>query len=239
MLNFFAPNPKHPPRKARVRRGIAYGCAFFLMLFSVNIQPRGAHAQFFNDEYSSDVFEDSELYFEASTEGGIENDSVPGQDITEGNLFVEEIPGSVQSENGTRLLSPEDIRLAAERDNFPANLGWGGGLGLLMGGWFALISRGNNRTSLRALGLGTVLGISLGALMGLRSLILPDAPRPSLGKGSPSQHNTRAPMLQISLQHGMPAHKSLPSTQPARGAHPTTRWQPIAPPLRLQVRFIF
>ncbi len=178
MLHFFSSNPRHRYR-AFATRCTAYACALMLMVFGAGISPSSALAQFFEDEYSSDVFEDSDLYFETSADDS-EDLNVPGKDITEGDRFIEDVPDSLQAEGGV-LLSPQDIRLAAERDNFPANIGWGGGLGLLLGSWFAMIRRGDSRSSLRSLGVGTVLGLSLGTLMGLRSLVLPDAPRPSLG----------------------------------------------------------
>jgi hypothetical protein len=58
---------------------------------------------------------------------------------------------------------------------------------LLLGGWFALIDEGDDRSTQRSIGLGAVLGALLGMTVGLKTVIAPNAPRAASLGSSPSQ----------------------------------------------------
>jgi hypothetical protein len=66
------------------------------------------------------------------------------------------------------------------------NVAWGAGTGLLIGGWFALISEGDNRSTQRSIGLGIVTGILLGVAVGTRAVFNPNTPQPAgVGAAAP------------------------------------------------------
>lgn len=75
------------------------------------------------------------------------------------------------------LLERQDF-FVAERANFVPNILYGVGTGLIIGGWLALLSAKTSRDTLRSIGLGIVLGGVMGSVIGGRSVITPDAPRP-------------------------------------------------------------
>lgn len=130
-------------------------------------------AQFYNDSTSEDdFFENDDLFFgSGEDEFGITRED----DFTEGDQYVDESllgPGTSITPGGRRL----ELRMLGEREMLPLNGAWGAGTGLLIGGWFALISQGNNRETQRSLGMGIVIGAIIGVTVGLKSVISPDSP---------------------------------------------------------------
>lgn len=165
--------------------------SYFLPLFLLFCLVFGAgqaQAQFFDETLEQDELfvEDENQFFEPRFDdigGGVQE-----EDFTEGDKFIDESLISPDqrsiSTDGRRF----QLALSEERDELPLNIAWGAGTGLLIGGWFALISEGDNRETQRSIGMGIVTGILLGALVGTRTVFLPDAPRVSdTGSAAPQQ----------------------------------------------------
>jgi hypothetical protein len=150
--------------------------------------PHPVKAQFFDDDSESDFGADSEDEF---TEGGGEDGGVAPtseSELTEGDTYADESqqPSATGPTTGGRQ---SQLRLGAERDVLPLNAAWGAGTGLLIGGWLALISAGSNRDTLRSIGVGIVLGGAVGVAVGLKSVIVPNAPAAAAAnsQGSPDK----------------------------------------------------
>jgi hypothetical protein len=131
----------------------------------------------------------------------------PGQgeeDFTEGSQYVDEgTPGAAGAAGGALGARQAQARISQERTQFPLNAGWGAATGLLIGGWFALINSGDNRSTLRSIGTGVVLGAALGIALGARTVINPDAPQPappqSLNDSDPT-HPHATPLVSLDTQ---------------------------------------
>ena len=147
----------------------------FLTAAALLLQGLPAQAQFLRDDFERERFIESDEGFVEGDEGF----GVPRQEdeFSEGGRFVEE-DRDITTRRGLTLRSRRSqIQLAEERELLPLNAAWGAGTGLLIGGWFALISNGDNRDTQRSVGVGVVLGTLLGALVGTSTLINPNAPR--------------------------------------------------------------
>lgn len=155
------------------------------LLAFVLLSSAPAQAQFFDETLEQDDLfsKDDDQFFEPR--GDDLGEPSQERDFTEGDKFVDDslVPGEqggVTAEGRRFQLTLQD-----DRSDLPLNIAWGGGTGLLLGGWFALINEGDNRDTQRAIGLGVVLGVIAGALIGTRSVFSPDAARP-VGKIGPS-----------------------------------------------------
>jgi len=96
----------------------------------------------------------------------------------EGDYLDEDVfPEGAEKDFELTLLRQQQL-LLEERINAPFNVAYGGGTGLLLGGWFALLFATTSRDTLRAIGVGIVLGGVIGAVLGTRSVWDPNAPRP-------------------------------------------------------------
>lgn len=147
------------------------------VLFQFTI-PLPAAAQFFDENFEEDEFLEEEEQFFESTRDDFRESTIPQQqDYTEGDRYAEDT-----------ILTPEErdlpfetrrikMALENEKERLPKNIAWGAGTGLLLGGWFALINQGTNRQTQRSIGMGIVLGTLMGAVVGMRTLIDPDAPQ--------------------------------------------------------------
>lgn len=158
------------------QRKLPLALLVFVLLASLVTLPTASYAQFYDESLESDELfpESGEDYFEPSQD---EFGAPRERDFTEGDEYVDEstLPPSQQGVTPTgRQLQ---LNLQEDRQTLPLNAGWGAGTGLLIGGWFALINQGDNRTTQRSIGLGIVLGTILGAVVGVRSVINPDTPR--------------------------------------------------------------
>lgn len=154
-----------------------------LFASAVPLLPQPAMGQFLDDEFDRDDFIESEQGFTEDTGFG-----VPGltEDVTEGGQYVDEDPtGAV---GGVTIRGRRtQLRVEQEKQMLPLNVAWGAGTGLLLGGWFALIDEGDDRSTQRSIGLGAVLGALLGMTVGLKTVIAPDAPRAAFLGTEPSQ----------------------------------------------------
>lgn len=154
-------------------------CHFLLLaaIFAVAIplSPVPAMGQFLNDEFDRDEFVESDEDF---AEGGRFGAPGVGEDVTEGGRYVDEELGGVAGPGGVTIRSrTTQLLVEKEKEALPLNVAWGAGTGLLLGGWFALIEEGDDRSTQRSIGLGAVLGALLGMTVGLKTVIAPDAPR--------------------------------------------------------------
>lgn len=162
--------------------------------------PGKAHAQFFNDDPDSDLGgEPDDDFFDAGTDEF--GEPVPGgkeQDLTEGDTYVDE--SAQQSSTITVGGRQVQLKLASERDVWLQNLAWGGGTGLLIGGWLALINAGDNRETQRAIGVGIVLGGILGAVVGVRYALNPNAPQAANNDAPAGSSNATASSGKVEWQ---------------------------------------
>ena len=79
------------------------------------------------------------------------------------------------------LFTQRDL-LERERQQGIANIGYGAGTGLMIGGWSAFIAQETTtRNQWRTIGTSTVLGGMIGLLLGTRSIWDPAAARPDMG----------------------------------------------------------
>ena len=155
--------------------------AILVALLVTLLLPAPAFAQFFTDEFAEeDVWGEDSEFVEEDPFG--EDTTGFEQDYSEGGTFVDEerspdvpISGSV-SISGRR----SELKMKADQEILPLNVAWGAGTGLLIGGWFALIQNGDDRSTQRAIGMGVVLGTGLGAFLGMKSLIFPGSPTAAL-----------------------------------------------------------
>ena len=168
---------------------------------AVPFLPQPAMGQFLNDQFDRDDFVESDQGF--TEDGGF---GAPGltEDVTEGGQFVDEDPAGATGVGGVTIRGRRtQLRVEQEKQMLPLNVAWGAGTGLLLGGWFALIDEGDDRSTQRSIGLGAVLGALLGMTVGLKTVIAPDAPRAASLGTEPSQINN------LSV-----ASESLPSPPP-------------------------
>jgi hypothetical protein len=177
-----------------MRRLLSWSFAALLGVYLLALAAPPARAQFFDESLEQDELfvEDNNAFFEdtsTDTTGGEPSTGTgTGQepDFTEGNRFVDEqlVPGDRRavSAGGRRM----QLSLGRDREVLPLNVAWGAGTGLVIGGWYALISEGDNRATQRTIGMSIVVGILLGAAIGTRTLFDPNAPRPvGVGDASP------------------------------------------------------
>ena len=79
------------------------------------------------------------------------------------------------------LFTQRDL-LERERQQTIANIGYGPGTGLMIGGWSAFIAQETTtRNQWRTIGTSTILGGVIGMLLGTRSVWDPAAARPDMG----------------------------------------------------------
>ncbi|MCZ6532298.1 MAG: hypothetical protein O7A08_04970 [SAR324 cluster bacterium] len=164
--------------------------------------PGPAMAQFFNDDFIRDDFVESDEDF---SEGSGEIVSPTQEDFTDGGQFIDEEEAvRRESAGGVTITTRRDqLRLESDRVDMPLNVGWGAVTGLLMGGWFALISNGDDRSTQRSIGSGIVLGALLGMTVGLKSVIAPNAPRAAMQNPERNEAGIR-PSLTVSLDPELP-----------------------------------
>ncbi|MCZ6474151.1 MAG: hypothetical protein O7A69_15475 [SAR324 cluster bacterium] len=164
--------------------------------------PGPAMAQFFNDDFTRDDFVESDEDF---SEGSGEIVSPTQEDFTDGGQFIDEEEAvRRESAGGVTITTRRDqLRLESDRVDMPLNVGWGAVTGLLMGGWFALISNGDDRSTQRSIGSGIVLGALLGMTVGLKSVIAPNAPRAAMQNPERNEAGIR-PSLTVSLDPELP-----------------------------------
>jgi hypothetical protein len=173
-----------------------------LVVFAVSltVMPTRIRAQSADDDVEQD------LGPEAGDDEFLDSDSLTPlgegeEDFTEGNQYVDESIGGPGSIN--LGLRQAQVRIRQEREQFPLNAAWGGATGLLLGGWFAMLNAGDNRSTLQSVGTGVVLGVLLGIAVGARTVINPDSPVPAPAQGSndsaPSG-TTTAPLVSMNGQ---------------------------------------
>ena len=143
---------------------------------------------FGNEEFGfgdSDDFQDSEF---GTTDGffepGLAEDDDPFAPMDEeGDLYIDEDSFDIETEQALQdsLFTQRDL-LERERQQSIANIGYGAGTGLMIGGWSAFIAQETTtRNQWRTIGTSTILGGVIGMLLGTRSVWDPNAPRPDLG----------------------------------------------------------
>ena len=125
---------------------------------------------------------DSDYSAEEAQQGGVPGSRMSKSQTegTEGGQYSDDTsPSSEALPPGVK--SPQErqmqLQLAGERDMLPMNIAWGAATGGLIGSWFAITQGGNQRATLRAVGLGLVLGAALGLTVGMRSVINPNSVR--------------------------------------------------------------
>lgn len=140
---------------------------------SMDLAPLGS-----DDSFQGDGSEADENGSLNPADFGIESE----QNNEDKELYIDE--GGIPS-NTEGLLEMSILRrkalLEEERINAPYNVAYGVGTGLMIGGWFALLFANTSRDTLRSIGLGIVLGGLMGLIIGTRSVLAPDAPRPDMG----------------------------------------------------------
>lgn len=111
-----------------------------------------------------------------------EFEEIKKNETDEGEKGGDYIDESVIPEDTRKMLESKLLRTRniaeEEKVNLTWNLSYGAGTGLMIGGWFALLMARTSRDTLRSLGLGIVLGTFMGGLLGTRSVISPNLPRP-------------------------------------------------------------
>jgi hypothetical protein len=176
-----------------------------LVVFTVSLSaslPARVRAQSTDDDVEADL--GPEAGDDEFVEGadGLTPLGAGEEDFSEGNQYVDE---STTGPGGVNLgLRQAQIRIRQEREQFPLNAAWGGATGLLLGGWFALLNSGDNRTTLQSIGTGVVLGVILGIAVGARTVINPDAPTPvapGTGANTPSGQTSTQPLVSLN-EHG-------------------------------------
>ena len=181
----------------------SFSKAIFLLLLAMLCFPLQATAQFYSDDFvEEDVWGSESEFIEEDPFG--EDSSGFSQDYSEGGSFVdEERSPEMTIDGGVTVQSRRsDLRLREEQEILPLNIAWGAGTGLLIGGWFALIQNGDDRSTQRSIGMGIVLGTGIGAFLGMKALILPGSPQASLNETSPHPAHQDPPMLTAALLPG-------------------------------------
>lgn len=164
--------------------------------------PAPARAQFFTDEFGgqgSEFSDVDEAFSEDTGQPGEPGAPTTRDDFTSGGEYVEESRISPGGQTLTETGRRTQLRLAGDKEMLPFNAAWGGGTGLLIGGWFALIQNGDNRSTLRSVGLGTVVGIAIGIAVGLKTLIAPSAPVALLlnAPAIPARYEEKRPLASL------------------------------------------
>ena len=101
----------------------------------------------------------------------------------EEDLYIDEESFDIGTEQALQdnLFTQREL-LQRERQQSIANIGYGAGTGLMIGGWSAFIAQETTtRNQWRTIGTSTVLGGVIGLLLGTRSIWDPAAPRPDMG----------------------------------------------------------
>ena len=101
----------------------------------------------------------------------------------EGDLYIDEDSFDIETEQALQdsLFTQRDL-LERERQQSIANIGYGAGTGLMIGGWSAFIAQETTtRNQWRTIGTSTILGGVIGMLLGTRSVWDPAAARPDMG----------------------------------------------------------
>src|SRR5579862_9373413 len=141
-----------------------------VLLATLTVAPLHARAQSSDDDQDSiDLNSDQDDGFGDSDDGFGPTGQGDEDQNTEGGQYVDE---SQAPAHGVDLAGrATQGRINQERGQLPQNLGWGAATGLLIGGWLALLSAGDNRSNLQNIGTGVVVGAVLGAVIGARTVI--------------------------------------------------------------------
>ncbi|MBF0278340.1 MAG: hypothetical protein HQM13_11135 [SAR324 cluster bacterium] len=144
---------------------------------------------FFQDD-SLDTFQEEEF------SNDLDLNELDFEQLEDSDQLLQDEPTDFQSEDQTDVYVDEDVLpdntqqlldealrlrgtfLQQEKVNFAPNILYGVGTGLMIGGWFALLTANSSRDTLRSIGLGIVLGGVMGSIIGGRSVLTPNAPRP-------------------------------------------------------------
>jgi len=170
--------------------------AWIALIFLMSVYSNNSFAQGFeddpffgNDEFgfgdSGDDFQNSEF---GTTDGffepGLAEDDDPFAPMDEeGDLYIDEDSFDIDTEQALQdsLFTQREL-LERERQQSIANIGYGAGTGLMIGGWSAFIAQETTtRNQWRTIGTSTVLGGIIGMLLGTRSVWDPEAVRPDMG----------------------------------------------------------
>ena len=140
-----------------------------------------------SDEFQDSEFGSTDRFFEPE----LSDDDDPFEPMDEeGDIYIDEDSYDIDAEQALQesLFQQRDL-LERERRQSIANIGYGAGTGLLIGGWSAFIAQeSNTRDQWRTIGTSTILGGIVGMLIGTRSVWDPSAARPDMGSaGTDSQ----------------------------------------------------
>jgi len=177
--------------------------AIAIVLVLTVLVPMPVFGQFFTDGYQDEELWQNDSDF-VESEDVFADDAGFSQDYSEGGQFIDEERGTDSSGapvEGFSIQSRQSqLRAKGEQEIMPLNVAWGAGTGLLIGGWFALIQNSDDRTTQRAIGMGIVLGTGLGAFLGMRNVIFPNAPTASINSDQTIAYST--PLVSASLLPG-------------------------------------
>ena len=170
--------------------------AWIVLILLMSVFSNNSFAQGFEDD---PLFDDEEIGFGDSggdfqdSEFGITDDFLePGMTEEsdpfapmneEGDLYIDEESFDIDTEQALQdsLFTQREL-LQRERQQSIANIGYGAGTGLMIGGWSAFIAQETTtRNQWRTIGTSTVLGGMIGLLLGTRSIWDPAAARPDMG----------------------------------------------------------
>ena len=133
-----------------------------------------------SDEFQDSEFGSTDRFFEPE----LSDDDDPFEPMDEeGDIYIDEDSYDIDAEQALQesLFQQRDL-LERERRQSIANIGYGAGTGLLIGGWSAFIAQeSNTRDQWRTIGTSTILGGIVGMLIGTRSVWDPSAARPDMG----------------------------------------------------------
>ena len=168
---------------------------FAAMFISMSVASNSTLAQEFEDDPffgveefgfgDSDEFQDSEFgstdrFFEPE----LSDDDDPFEPMDEeGDIYIDEDSYDIDAEQALQesLFQQRDL-LERERRQSIANIGYGAGTGLMIGGWSAFIAQETTtRNQWRTIGTSTILGGVIGMLLGTRSVWDPAAARTNMG----------------------------------------------------------
>ena len=138
---------------------------------------------FQEDDAFTDDIDFNELDFDQQEEFDEEEQAdEEGTGFEDGEQQDDYVDEDILPDNTQELLNQalraRQAFLQQEKANFAPNILYGVGTGLIIGGWFALLTANTSRDTLRSIGLGIVLGGVMGSIIGGRSVLTPDAPRP-------------------------------------------------------------
>ncbi len=158
----------------------------------------------FQEDDSFDTFQDEEFTEDLDlNEFDLEEEQTDFETNEQTDGYVDE---DILPDNTQQLLD-EAARLRGafleqEKANFAPNILYGVGTGLMIGGWFALLTSNTSRDTLRSIGLGIVLGGVMGSVIGGRAVLVPDVSRPQETEEDFSEPTGRINLLP-------PEHKGL------------------------------